>query len=144
MIKSFIIFPFTVLVLQNVYSQSTGNDTAKERKTFWLASSLGYSSLGSLSASLNANIEIGNHYVLTCQVQREFDNLVIFGTDRPSTKYVNTNSLLIGKLHNQNSTFYSISSGLSMVNVDARKGTEVRGMKSRVAEMRFALGRSRR
>lgn len=114
-----IIFLPAVILLANfttAYSQTVKPDSITARRNYWASISLGASSLGQLSAGLDVNAELANHWAIAANIKGESNRFLDIYQETPNVD-VTTYNILGGKIFKQRSSFLTVSAGLGLADV---------------------------
>lgn len=94
-------------------------DTTKIPHAWWLNAGFGLGTLRSLSANIGVQAELPKHWLISATFQTEFNHFgekILGGAVHDVT--INTSNVLIGRIHKQTYSLWSVSTGLSLVNMD--------------------------
>jgi len=108
-ISTILIVLVLTVAFNKCFSQAGVNDTTKIRKCYWGSVGIGGSTSG-FSASINANAELSNRWIIAANVQGEGP---LFGNGNQVAEV----NVFAGKILKQKFSFFTLSAGLGYVSI---------------------------
>jgi hypothetical protein len=108
-----------VLLAATLTTVNAQTDTSKIPHAWWLNMGFGIGTLRSLSANIGVQAEIPKQWLISASFQTEpnhFGEKSLGGAVHDVE--INSGDLLLGKIYKQTYSFWSVSAGLSLVNMD--------------------------
>jgi hypothetical protein len=108
-----------VLLVATVTTVNAQTDTTKIPHAWWVNMGFGKGTLGSLSANVALQAEVPKHWLISASFQAEPNHVGTKNLGGAAHDVdINSGNLLFGKIYKQTYSFWSVSAGLSFVNMD--------------------------